>query len=132
MSERFHHDGLNLVYDRHGDPAAPPVVLFHGLSDSRITWDDLPNALQQDHCVYALDARGHGESDRAPGGYLIEGYGGDAVAFCRDVVGRPAALVGHSLGGYTAAYVAATAPELVRGALLRAEPAGCAGTVAAE
>ena len=108
MAARFQHDGFELAYERHGDPAAEPVVLLHGLSDSRTTWSLLADALASSHCVYSLDARGHGESARAPGRYSIEGYGGDVACFCREVVARPATLVGHSLGGLTAAYVAAT------------------------
>jgi pimeloyl-ACP methyl ester carboxylesterase len=65
-----------------------------------------------------LDFRGHGRSGRTPGAYAFPGYIADAAAICEQVLGRPALLVGHSLGGATAAGLAQTRPELVAGVVL--------------
>jgi len=113
--------GPTLVYDEIGDPAAPPVVLLHGLSAGRRPWSEwlgVGAALAEDHHVFALDQRGHGDSDRTPGEYLLRHFAADLVAFVDGAIGRPAALVGHSLGGLVSAQVAAIADDVVRAAVL--------------
>lgn len=119
---RFDHDGIELAYDEHGPADGNPVVLLHGLSLDRHTWHRLVPHLTQQHRVFTLDQRGHGESAHAPGTYELAHYGADAEAFCERVVGRPAVLVGHSLGGVVAFHVARTRLDLVRGVLLEDPP----------
>ncbi|WP_103760311.1 alpha/beta fold hydrolase [Streptomyces sp. SM10] len=65
------HDGLTLRYwswSRNPDSALPPVVLLHGFAaHARLNWEG-PGVVEalvaRGRRVYALDARGHGESDR--------------------------------------------------------------------
>ena len=49
-------------------------------------------------------------------------YLSDAVAVCTQVARSPAVVIGHSLGGATAAALAQPRPELVLGALLEDAP----------
>jgi pimeloyl-ACP methyl ester carboxylesterase len=74
-----------------------------------------------------VDLRGHGRSGHAPGTYTVERYGEDVVAALREGVGRPAVLVGHSLAGVVAWWVAQRHPELVTAAFLE-DPPLCSGT----
>jgi pimeloyl-ACP methyl ester carboxylesterase len=60
--------------------------------------------LEDRYRVWTLDFRGHGHSDRADR-YLLADYVADAAA-ALDYIGRPAIVVGHSLGGTTAASLA--------------------------
>src|SRR5438552_638052 len=122
MTEFFEHDDVKLAYDVTGSADGPPVVLLHGLSTARTNWHGVVPALAERYRVYALDQRGHNESSHAPGTYDLAHYGPDAVAFCEQVVGRPAALVGHSLGGVVAFYVGRWRPDLVRGVFLEDPP----------
>ena len=69
-----------------------------------------------------LDLRGHGRSAHAPGTYTVDRYGEDVVGALRETVGRPAVLVGHSLGGVVAWWVAQRHPELVAAAFLEDPP----------
>ena len=111
-------DELTLHYEDDGDPDAPPILILHGITQSTATWSWLVPHLAADHRVVRLDFRGHGRSGRTPGRYVFEGYVADATAVCEQVLGRPALVVGHSLGGGTAAGLAQTRPDLVRGVVL--------------
>jgi pimeloyl-ACP methyl ester carboxylesterase len=116
---------LNVIED--GDTAAPPVLLLHGITSCASTWDFLVPTLATRHRVLRLDFRGHGRSGRAPGRYQLADYVADAQAVCEQVVGRPCPIVGHSLGGGTAAAVAQRRPDLVTGVVLE-DPALMAPT----
>jgi pimeloyl-ACP methyl ester carboxylesterase len=111
-------DEQTLHYEDDGDPGAPPVLVLHGITQSTATWRWLVPHLVADHRVVRLDFRGHGLSGRTPGAYAFPGYVADATAICEQVLQRPAVVVGHSLGGGTAAGLAQTRPELVRGVVL--------------
>jgi pimeloyl-ACP methyl ester carboxylesterase len=64
--------------------------------------------------VIALDARGHGDSDRAPNAeYTVDALSGD-VLLVLEQIGRPVVLIGASMGGLTSLLVAEQAgPEVV-------------------
>ncbi len=114
--------GLNVVVD--GADDAPPILLLHGIVASACTWDWMVPRLTDRFRVLRLDFRGHGESDRATGAYQLTDYVSDAAAVCEQVAGVPCIVIGHSLGGATAAGLAQTHPDLVRGVVL--EDAGLA------
>lgn len=110
---------LNLAID--GPDDAPPVLLLHGITMSTATWDFLVPELRGQR-VFRLDFRGHGDSDRADGTYTFGSYVTDAVAAIEQGVGQPCVVVGHSLGGVTAAGLAQQRPDLVK-ALVLEDPA---------
>jgi pimeloyl-ACP methyl ester carboxylesterase len=104
--------GIALSISEWGDPAAPPVVLTHGMFDHARGFDLLAPLLARRFRVIGVDQRGHGESGRA-----------DAYIWLTDVLDlvnvlraldRPAHLVGHSKGGGLATDAAVQAPALVR------------------
>jgi pimeloyl-ACP methyl ester carboxylesterase len=115
-------DDLTLHYEDDGDAGAPPVLVLHGITQSTATWGWLVPHLAPDHRVVRLDFRGHGRSGRTPGAYQFGGYVADAEAICEQVLRRPAVIVGHSLGGGTAAALAQRRPDLVRGVVLEDPP----------
>ena len=95
-----------------------PLVLLHGgLTDARFFSRNVP-ALAERFRVYTPDARGHGHTPDVPGPITHELLMRDMVAFLTTVVGRPAHLAGHSLGGTTALQVALRYPGLVRRLIL--------------
>jgi len=120
IEKQFDGSAVRLNYAE-GPEGGSPLLLLHGFTDRWQTWLDVIPALMLRWHVYALDHRGHGQSGRTRGGYARTSYASDATEFLRGIVGRPAALVGHSLGAGTAISVATSSPELVT-ALVLEEP----------
>jgi pimeloyl-ACP methyl ester carboxylesterase len=116
------HDGITLHVADDGDPTAPPLLLLHGITSFGGTWDWFVPELAERFRVLRLDFRGHGASDRTPDRYGAAGYAGDAIAAIEQVAGGPCVLIGHSLGGITAATVVQRRPDLVRAAVLEDPP----------
>jgi pimeloyl-ACP methyl ester carboxylesterase len=118
---RMENGGVELNVEVEGPTDARLVVFLHGVSGSSRTYDFLPPEITAGRRIVRVDLRGHGHSDHAPGTYAIDRYGDDVVALLR-LLDRPAVLVGHSLGGVTAWWVAQKEPELVAGAFLEDPP----------
>lgn len=112
-------DGRAVSALQYGDPVtaaftAPQVTLLHGAGLNAHTWDTTVLALGVP--ALAVDLPGHGDSSwRADaaytGGVLAADIAPAVAAWTRDT---PQVLVGQSLGGLTAAALAAAHPELVR------------------
>jgi pimeloyl-ACP methyl ester carboxylesterase len=103
-------DGHRLRYVRAG--SGPAVVLVHGFASSLYTWKDVIPALAAGHDVVALDLPGFGQSDQ-PADLSFEDFP-RAVLGLMDLLGiGKATLVGNSMGGATAALVAAEMPQRV-------------------
>ena len=100
VSELIGRDGNRLGTDVAGDPGGPPVVLLHGGGQTRHSWGTTLKALAEHGWrAYAVDLRGHGDSEwAADGDYTLDAFAGDVVAIAR-ALGTPPALVGASLGG---------------------------------
>ncbi len=115
-------DGVRLDVQVEGPEDGAPVVLLHGVSSSRTTYDWLPDSVTRGRRVYRADFRGHGASERAPGRYFLQDYFEDTVAILEQAVGRPAAIAGFSLGGCTAWMIAQQRPELATAILMEDPP----------
>lgn len=115
-------DGVGLHVEVDGPEDGVPVVFLHGVTGSGKTWEWLRDDLKRGRRIVRIDLRGHGRSDRAPARYGVPDYGADVVAVLRAVAAQPAVLVGHSLGGVVAWWVAQQHPELVAAAFLEDPP----------
>jgi pimeloyl-ACP methyl ester carboxylesterase len=110
-------NGIRTCYLRTGG-AWPPVVLLHGLMGSGACWTLLARALERDFDVVMPDARGHGGSSAPPRGYRYDDLARDVEALIGGLgLARPV-LLGHSMGGMTAAVVASRGAEILRGLIL--------------
>ena len=115
---------LRLVADEWNRRAAvgdrPTILMLHGGGQNRFSWKKTGQVLA-DHGfhVIAIDARGHGDSDRAPGAeYTVDALARD-VAEVLGQIGRPVVLIGASMGGVTAILAAHQAgPDVVTGLVL--------------
>ena len=92
--------GLELVASEWGNVNDPLVVLMHGGGQTRHAWGSTGEVLSESgFYVLSLDLRGHGDSQWHPDGdYLIDSYKDDLISILNQV-GKPASLVGASLGG---------------------------------
>jgi len=99
--------GLRIVASTFGAPDAPPVLFSHGGGQTRHSWGAAMTALgEAGFYAVSLDLRGHGDSDWDPeADYSLDTYTADLEAVTR-AIGRPAALVGASLGGLTSLILA--------------------------
>jgi pimeloyl-ACP methyl ester carboxylesterase len=121
-TRRIECDGVALHVELDGPAEAPPVLLLHGVGSSGRTWEWLPDELTRHRSIVRVDLRGHGRSDHAPGTYVVPRYGADVAAVLGSVVSRAAVVVGNSLGGVIAWWLAQNHPELVSAALLEDPP----------
>ncbi|MRX49226.1 alpha/beta fold hydrolase [Paracoccus sp. S-4012] len=93
----------------------PVVLLIHGLFGNMLNFSRLIPQLGGFR-VLAYDRRGAGRSASAPkGGERLEAQAALAAEMLEAAGGRPAIVVGHSLGGAVALQLAADRPDLVAG-----------------
>ena len=94
------------------------MLFVHGwISSRRMFYDVVDHIDLAATTVHLLDFRGCGLSDRPIEGHDIEGYASD-LRTALAVVDAPVTLVGHSMGGRVAQYVAAEAPPNLARAIL--------------
>ncbi|MET9486307.1 alpha/beta hydrolase [Nocardia sp. NPDC006630] len=94
--------GIALAADSWGPQDGPLVVFLHGGGQTRHSWKDSGLALAKAgmHAVL-LDARGHGDSDWAPDGNYSRNAMVEDLIGVLEQLGKPAFVVGASMGGLT-------------------------------
>ncbi|PFG73648.1 alpha/beta fold hydrolase [Tepidiforma thermophila] len=90
--------GLRHHYIRWGSVDNEPLVLLHGLMNNARYWEHIAERFVDRWCVYAPDLRGHGESEHAPGGYLVWAFAMDLRGFVEEMDLEAFDLVAHSIG----------------------------------
>lgn len=94
--------GVRLAYRAWGAEEGRPVVLLHCLGEDGEDWrGPLVSQLGGAHPVYALDLRGHGESEQ-PGSGTPEDFSGDLLGFLDALGIERAVLIGHAFGAVVA------------------------------
>lgn len=110
-------DGPTHYVDFGGPDAGTPIVLIHGLGGTHLNWVLVAPELAEDAHVMAIDLVGFGLT-RSAGRSSAVDSNVSLVARFLDVVGRPAILVGNSMGGMISGLVASRYPEKVAGVVL--------------
>jgi pimeloyl-ACP methyl ester carboxylesterase len=97
-----------------------PIVLIHGLGDNALTWTLVLELLAPGRDIYALDLPGYGNSGLPPGQHTatFDDMRDALTNFLCSVVGRPALVVGNSMGAWLATRLAEAIPEMVREVVL--------------
>jgi non-heme chloroperoxidase len=115
-------NGPRVHYAEQGDPGGEPIVFLPAYTDSWFSYSRVLPLLPPRYHAYAVDQRGHGDSDRPACCYTVEDFAADTVAFL-DVVGvGRATLVGHSGSCLVARRVAEAHPERVARLVLIGSP----------
>lgn len=96
----------------------PPLVLLHGLTASGACWLPLARQLEADYDVIMPDARGHGNSSAPHKGYSYDTLASDVLSLIDALGLAKPVLLGHSMGGMTAAVAASLQPQKLRGLVL--------------
>lgn len=119
-ADEFDSGGVKIFYTVQG--TGSPVVLIHGLhASAAMNWTlpGITGALANEHRVIAMDARGHGQSDKpqdenAHGTAMVD----DVVRLLDHLHVKRARIVGYSMGGMIAMKMAVLHPGRVDTLLL--------------
>jgi esterase len=110
---------LRFHFSEWGEPGAPKILLLHGGNQSAHSWDLVSLHLSDRYNVFALDQRGHGDSEWSRDqDYSIEAKADDVLAFVDDQGIDSPVIMGHSMGGRVTMNVALAHPTLARGLVL--------------
>ena len=101
-----------MSYTVSGDPHRPAVLFLHGFMGSGADWTDAISALDKRFCCVTPDLPGHGGSvGLRPEDYTIEGATRTLLDLLDELEIERPALVGYSMGGRLALYLALRHPE---------------------
>jgi 3-oxoadipate enol-lactonase/4-carboxymuconolactone decarboxylase len=111
---------VELSYDlAHGpENCSTTVVLVGSLGSDRSMWDPQISGLVHVADVVAVDLRGHGSSPTPPGPYSVREMAEDVLAVMDSLSRDRVHLVGLSLGGAIAQWIAVHRPARVAGLTL--------------
>ncbi|MBF2714121.1 alpha/beta fold hydrolase [Agrobacterium vitis] len=102
-----------VAYDLRGPDAAPLLVLLPSLGISKEMWEPQMMALTGWFRVLRVEHPGHGGEGLTPGPYTAETLGRRVLEVVDSIGGHTFSLVGSSMGGMVAMWIAARYPERV-------------------
>lgn len=105
--------GITMRYVESGPSTGEPLILLHGMNDSSRSWSLMLPFMEKKYHIYALDLRGHGDTDKPTSGYAPEDMAEDVIAFMDALKIEKASFVGHSMGSFIAQYLVIDHPERV-------------------
>jgi pimeloyl-ACP methyl ester carboxylesterase len=104
--------GYDLSYLEAGDPNGHLVVFVHGTPGEAQAWADYLMSVPSGYHYISLDRPGFGKSGPGDAVVSLAEQAKALAAIIRAKGNKPAALVGHSLGGPIIAQLAVDTPEL--------------------
>ncbi|MGK0372667.1 MAG: esterase, partial [Glaciecola sp.] len=107
------HYSEHYPQDSNGDRSnIPVVVLLHGLFGSSDNLNVIRRHLQQQFRVINIDLPDHGQSPRSAG-FSFENYAQQVVITLNKLGIEKASIIGHSLGGKVAMWIAYLQPQFI-------------------
>lgn len=107
--------GVTLHVRTFGDPGGRDFLLIHGLASNARLWDETAAVLvEAGHRTFAVDLRGHGESDLPDGDIGTTTAAQDVAELAEKLELNRTIVAGQSWGGNVAVRLAAEHPELVQ------------------
>jgi len=120
---RLDAGGRPIAYEIQGD--GPPLLLIAGTGFPGATWDDdVVRPLAARHTVLTFDHRGTGATPSSPDPFSTRLFAQDAVGLMDALGLGPAHVLGHSMGGRVAQWIALDHRERVRSLILAATGPG--------
>lgn len=107
----IHANGIDIYTEVHGE--GRPLVLISGLGYGLWEWHRMLPGLAEHLQVIVYDNRGAGQTDKPPGPYNVHMMAADLAGLLDELEVGPAAVLGHSMGGFIAQQLALSRPELV-------------------
>lgn len=104
--------GVETVSESKGLPLA---LFFHGITANAYVFQPVLEQLAGEFRCVSIDQRGHGRSGKPATGYGAASFAEDVAALVRHFGGRPALVVGHSLGARNGIVAASLHPSLIAG-----------------
>jgi len=117
----FGTPGERIGYELYPHPeGAPPILLIHGFTASRASFEANLVALREHFTVITVELLGHGDSDAPanPAAYRPQVAVQRVLQLCEHLGYQRVLLCGHSLGGALALRIALDAPEWVAGVVV--------------
>ena len=111
-------DGAELSYVERGPRGGIAILFLHGWQGAAAVWEPIVERLGNRHRTIALDIRGFGASNEAPGPFRVETFSDDLSALVASLDLDPLVVVGHSMGAAIAQRFAIDRPDAVEGLVL--------------
>ena len=109
---------IDIYYEIHGPPDAPPLVLIGGWASYRWIWfRQVPSFREKYRCI-VFDNRGAGRSSKPDYPYTMDMFAGDVVGLMEALDIKNAHIIGASMGGMIAQTIAISYPEKVRSLII--------------
>jgi 2-succinyl-6-hydroxy-2,4-cyclohexadiene-1-carboxylate synthase len=117
---------INFHFIQASQILSQPVLFLHGFMGCAEDWNEVINRLADAFFCIAVDLPGHGKTIVAEGKspYGMETCAASLVAFLRNRKIKKCALVGYSMGGRLALYLALHAPEIFHCVVLESASPG--------
>lgn len=103
-------NNVNIYYEAYGEGL--PIILLHGNGESHKIFDKLIDKLKHNYCVYAVDSRCHGKSEKVKE-ISYDLMSDDMIFFIKKLKIEKPVLYGFSDGGIIGLLVALKEPEIL-------------------
>jgi 3-oxoadipate enol-lactonase len=109
---------IELYYEIHGPPQAPPIVFIGGWASYRWVWfRQIPTISKRYRCI-VFDNRGAGRSSKPDYPYTIKMFADDTVGLMEALEIEDAHIIGISMGGLIAQQIAISYPDKLRSLII--------------
>lgn len=101
-------------YQSSGDSSKPALLFLHGFMGSSLDWQDIADTLRSEYRTLAIDLPGHGQTvATTDDDYTMPRCASGIVDLLHDLNLARTHLIGYSMGGRLALYLASQYPQLV-------------------
>lgn len=116
----------DLTYSYRQVGSGAPLLLLHGFTGSKESWAPLMSKMASAGALLAVDLPGHGQTEAPPEveRYTMQAVAADLVELTRTIQPGPWRLLGYSMGGRLALFLALTYPALFTKVILESASPG--------